>query len=80
MARFLRGWSTTIVLGMMALMLLAACGDDNDDTGTTGAAAPTAVPATAVAPAADAKPVESRLIIANAIPSVESNIPYRRRR
>jgi ABC-type transport system substrate-binding protein len=77
MARFLRGWSTTIVLGMMALMLLAACGDDNDDTGTTGAAAPTAVPATAVAPAADAKPVESRLIIANAIPSVESNNPWR---
>ncbi len=76
MARFLRGKSAAMILGVMVLMLLAACGSDNDDASTTGAVAPTAVPAapasTAVSPVADAKPVETKLVISAGNPVPKS--------
>ncbi|MCH8940609.1 MAG: 2-C-methyl-D-erythritol 2,4-cyclodiphosphate synthase, partial [Chloroflexi bacterium] len=76
MARLLRGGSITIILGLMALVLLAACSSDGDDE-ATGGASPTAVPATAVAPAPDAKPTVETLIITDATPTVESNNPWK---
>ncbi len=76
MARLLRGGGLTIILGLMALLLLAACSSDGDDE-ATGGAAPTAVPATAVAPAPDAKPTVETLIITDATPTVESNNPWK---
>ena len=73
MARFFRGSSATIILGLMALMLLAACSSDGDDDAASGAAAATAVPVAATAvPVADAKPVETRLVISGANPIARS--------
>jgi ABC-type transport system substrate-binding protein len=65
------------MIGILAAMLLAACGGGNDDAVTTKAAAPAAAAPTAVVVVADAKPVEARLIMAQGIPSVESNNPWR---
>ena len=77
MARLLRGGTTTVLLGLMAL-LLAACGSDGADGGASGgaAAAATAVPATSV-PVADPKPVESRLVISQGAPGIESSNPWK---
>ena len=78
MARFLRGGSATIILGIMALVLLAACSSDGDDGASGGAAdtaapAATAVPVVATAvPAADLKPVETKLVISASDPVPKS--------
>lgn len=66
--RFLRRGFLVVIIGVFALLLLAACssGDDENATGAAPAAA-TAVP-TAVAPAPDAVPVVAKLVIASGNP------------
>ena len=79
MNSLLRGGTATIVLVLMSLVMLAACssGGDDDATGATSpsTSAATAVPTAVPAPAA--KPTVERLVISDAIPSVESNNPWK---
>ncbi|SVC63270.1 uncharacterized protein METZ01_LOCUS316124, partial [marine metagenome] len=79
MNSLLRGGTATIVLVLMSLVMLAACssGGDDDATGATSpsTSAATAVPTAVPAPAA--KPTVEKLVISDAIPSVESNNPWK---